>query len=415
MGQGFRTALVAGVAAIGGAAGAQPAQKVTGPVATYWMSAQTQTGFGMPTGGARPSMASMMGAAMGRGGSAQHALTLQLGSSRSPQGEPEAEHLPPPGLGAGASLPLLTPRAQPAPAENPEAPREWQQPKGRMLIFWGCGEHAGAGQPLVIDFAQVQGGKMPASFQAMSRGLNLTPMRPPAPGRTTTYGEWPNERTQSAPAPDGSLVGDHVVRGDYTPEIRFALNPSQDFLAPLSLTTNAKRPTGSVQLGWGAVPNARAYLATAMGGGQQDTVVLWTSSEVQASAFALPDYISPSDLTRLVSSRALMSPQTTACVVPKEVVDAAPAAMVQLVAYGDEANFVYPPRPSDPKVAWNKEWQVKVRYRSATGGLLGTSMGDMDQASSEDRSPLPQKPQSRGDRARSIMRGLGGAVGVPVP
>jgi hypothetical protein len=136
---------------------------------------------------------------------------------------------------------------------------------------------------------------------------------------------------------------------------------------------------------------------------------------VQASAFALPDYISPPDLTRLVSSRALMGPRTTACVVPREVVDAAPAAMVQLVAYGDEANFVYPPRPTDPKVAWNKEWQVKVRYRSATGGLLGASMGAMDQASSDDRDPQPQKPQSRGSRTRSIMRGLGGALSLPVP
>jgi hypothetical protein len=146
-------------------------------------------------------------------------------------------------------------------------------------------------------------------------------------------------------------------------------------------------------------------------------MVMWTSSEVQAAAFAMPDYIGPADLTRLVQSRVLMSPQTTACTVPKEVVDAAPAAMVQLVAYGGEANFVHPPRPSDPKVAWNKEWQVKVRYRSATGGLLRTHPGVMDQASDGDRGARPPSPQTptRGARTRSVLRGLGGALGVPVP
>ena len=40
------TALVAGAGLLAGAADAQTKQQVTGPVATYWMSAQTQTGFG---------------------------------------------------------------------------------------------------------------------------------------------------------------------------------------------------------------------------------------------------------------------------------------------------------------------------------------------------------------------------------
>ena len=50
------------------------------------------------------------------------------------------------------------------------------------------------------------------------------------------------------------------------------------------------------------MPNAQAYLATAIGGGQDGTIVLWTSSEVQASAFALPDYLGNGDISRLVAS-----------------------------------------------------------------------------------------------------------------
>ena len=418
--------MCAGVAGIAGAAFAQPAgQKVTGPIATYWMSAATQTGFGMPgAGGAggRPSVTQMM-AMMRGGGAAQHSLTLQLGSSQKAPA-PEAQHLPPQGLGAGQSLPLVTPQpvqAQPRSEEPSAIPREYQRPKGRMLIFWGCGEHARPGQPVVIDFAQITAGKVPPGLEALGRGLGARPMQPPSASRNATYGEWPNARGRTSVPSEGSLVGDHVVQGNYSPEIRFALDAAQDFLGPLNLTTNAKNPSGSGQLGWGAVAGAQAYLASAIGGGQAETVVMWTSSETQAAAFAMPDYIAPGDLERLVASHALMGPQTTSCTVPKEVLDAAPQALVQMVAYGREANFVYPPRPSNPKVAWNQQWQVKVRYRSATGGMLGMAMPGMGDDEGRgrrgQRGSQQQQPQTPADaaaeRRRAILKGVGGHFGVP--
>jgi hypothetical protein len=399
---------------VAGAALAQPAQKVTGPVATYWVSAQTQSGFSMAGGGGgAPDRGAMMRMMMGGGSGAQHLLTLQLGSARKPAGAPQAEHLPPSALGAGPSLPLVTPRAEPASRgeDQPDIPREFQKPKGRMLFFWGCGEHAGPGQPVVIDFAQMKPGQVPPGM-AMMKSLAVARMQPPAPGRNTTYGEWPNAEARTSVPPQGSLVGAHTVRGAYTPEIHFTLRPDQDFLAPLTLTTNARAPSGAVQLAWRAVPNATGYIAGVMGGGQ-DTVVLWTSSQTQASPFALPDYIPPAEAARLVQQRALLAPQTTSCAVPKEVADAAPHAMLQMVAYGPEANFVDPPRPTDPKTPWNRQWTVKVRYRSATGGLLGMAMPGAEMGEAEDR-PQDERPR-REDRKRSIMRGLGGAMGVPIP
>ncbi|WP_197424591.1 hypothetical protein, partial [Phenylobacterium sp. CCH12-B4] len=71
MGPGPKLALLAGAAAIAITTVASTAlaqQKVTGPVAVYWMSAQTQTGFGMPAmggGGGRPDTGAMMRAMMG--------------------------------------------------------------------------------------------------------------------------------------------------------------------------------------------------------------------------------------------------------------------------------------------------------------------------------------------------------------
>ncbi|CAN7200756.1 hypothetical protein LJR219_000537 [Phenylobacterium sp. LjRoot219] len=416
-----RPIAIAAVAAVAGSAAAQSAQKVTGPVATYWMSAQTQSGFGMMgAGGGQPDRGAMMRMMMGGGQGPQHALILQLGSSQKPQGAAEADHLPPAGLRAGAKLPLVTPVNQPAQPvdDTPSLPREYQKPRGRMLIFWGCGERARPNQPVVIDFAKVAAGQMPAGFQAATRGLGGAPMQPPSPGRNATYGEWPNPETRAAVPGNGSLVGEHTVQGSYSPPIRFSLAQDQDFLSPLNLVTNAPTGGGAVQLGWNAVPNATGYFATVIGGAEE-TVVLWTSAEVQASAFAAPDYLPPAEAAKLVASKALLSPQTTTCAVPKEVVDAAPHALVQLVAYGPEANFIHPPRPSDPKVAWNKEWQVKVRYRSATGGMLGMAAPNMATAA-DDGAPPEAGQQPKQDKGRkAIMRGLGGALGgalgVPTP
>lgn len=417
-----RPIAIAAVAAVAGSAAAQPAQKVTGPVATYWMSAQTQSGFGMMGGaGGRPDTGAMMRMMMGGGQGPQHSLILQLGSSQQPQGAPKAEHLPPAALRAGPRLPLVTPVAQPAQRveDTPDVPREYQKPRGRMLIFWGCGERARPNQPVVLDFAKMAAGQVPANMQAMTRGLNVTPMQPPSPGRNATYGEWPNSETRTNVPSNGSLVGEHTVQGSYSPPIRFSLASDQDFLAGLNLTTNEKTAAGAAQLAWNAVPNATGYFASVIGGGE-DTVVLWTSAEVQASAFAAPDYLTPAEAARLVANKALLSPQTTRCAVPKEVVDAAPQALVQLVAFGPEANFVYPPRPTDPKIAWNKEWQVKVRYRSATGGMLGMASPGMSAASADEDGPGPSQPQPQPDKGRkAIMRGLGGALGgalgVPTP
>lgn len=423
MGQGHRLAWLAGgaatvITAVATAATAQ--QKVTGPVAVYWMSAQTQTGFGMPSmgaGGGRPDTGAMMRAMMG-GGGASKTLQLQLGSGQA-SAAPVADHLPPPGLQAGSALPLLTPKPTQVAREEPQAyvPEEYRKPRGRMLIFWGCGEHARPGQPYVIDFAKMAEGKQnPAS---LFKGIDYRPMQPPSVQRNRTYGEWPNEKTRDLVPSDGSLVGAHTVRGNYSPEINFTLEEDQDFLAPINLTTNTRAPGGWVNLGWNLVGNAQAYYASAMGG-DGETVVMWTSSETQAAGFSNPDFLSQSDINRLVANKSLMGPATRTCAVPKEVLDAAPTAIAQLVAYGGEANFVYPPRPQDPKVTWNQQWAVKVRYRSATGGILGQempSMGGRGRAGMPGAPPQPPgqpQPPPKAPSAGDILR-QGILGGLPFP
>lgn len=346
----------------------RPQQKVIGPVADYWVSAATTSGTGiMAMGGAKPSIGAMM--RMMRGGTqVTHALVLQLGSARTSP-DPKADHTP----GALAPLPLATPKVPPpaTPAESvEEQPTMAERPKGRLLIYWGCGEHAGPGQPLVIDFSRIGTGQpLPhLPFVAVHH------QNPPSPGRYATYGEWPN--AQSRARPPATLVGDHLVHGSYTPDIRFALPPGQDYMLPLALSASGRTPAGATQLAWTPVSGATGYYAALFGGGQgaggEASVVMWSSSAVQSFAGGgLLDYLAPAEVRRLIGQRVVLPPTQTSCTVPLEVTQAAPVGLLQMIAYGGEADFADPPRPADPRVPWNVNWTVKVRFKSTAGMMLG--------------------------------------------
>jgi hypothetical protein len=270
-----------------------------------------------------------------------------------------------------------------------------------MLIYWGCGEQARAGQPLVVDMALLASGKA-SPLAAM---LKITSMTPPSVGRHATYGEWPNERGRTSVPASGSLVGDHVVRGNYSPEMRFALSPANDFLAPLS-PLSTKLPSGAVKLAWPAVANAKAYVANVTGAASDGSIVMWTSSEVKAVGAAMSDYLSPGEIARLVQQKALMGPQATECTVPAEVGKAAPASMLQMVAHGPEANFASPPRAPE-------QWIVKVRSKATHMAMLGMNApvaertGDAANPAAAATAPAPQQPSLK----RGLLKGLGGLLG----
>jgi hypothetical protein len=384
--------LTSGATGVAAKTAAKPAPKPAaagaaaphGGPAVYWMSASTTSGMS----GGRPDMAAMMGGRYNPN-AVSHGLLLQLGSPRRPSGDPTAEHDPPSGLGAGAVLPLITPVVQPV--EHAQTP--YERPQGRMLIYWGCGEHAGPNQPLVIDYAKLGQGAGAQQWATLAGGLTSA-SQGPSLARNATYGEWPNERSRSVVPGDGSLAGDHVVRGNYTPDINFALTAQQDFLPPFVMTTNAKNPSGSAGLGWRRVDGAAAYFASMMGSGGEGTTVMWTSSQVQASSFGLAEYLSDGDIARLLGSHVLLAPTTLSCTVPQEAVRAAgEGGIFNLAAYGEETNIAYPPKPATGP--WSPIWTVKVRYRSSTGGMLGMDMSQMMRGDADDEEDRPSPPRRK--------------------
>jgi hypothetical protein len=384
--------LAGGVAAAAIPLMAQPGP-ASGPIARYDMRAGTISGMGaMGAGGA---MGMMFG---GGGNNIQHELYLRLGSSgAAPSGTAKADHFPPPGAKLGKSVALTTPREERGYTD--EMP---QRPKGRLLIYWGCGEHASKGQPIVIDFSKVAAGQVPSGIwnSAIVRDWG------PTLQNSRTFGRWPSEDRKFVKG-DSALPGPHRVAGNYTPEMAFTL--TKDFMAPLQVNTSSL-PGGASMVRWSGIADATGYLAVLFGGkqagGGMGDMVMWSSSATRQFGGGLGDWLSPSQVATLVRDRTVLAPATTSCTVPAEVVrDAPDFRFGTLTAFGPEEDFSYPPRPADPHAAWNLQWTARIRHRSTTSwmqapGLPGGMIG----------SPSNSAPQNC--RPRGGLGGLlGGALG----
>jgi len=366
---------------------AQQQQIVRPPIAVYWMSIETTSGMG--AGGAMGMMASMLG----RGEGAQRTMHLQLGSSQAASGEPKAGHDIPPGLNMGQTLPLVSPKRAPeTPAREADLPEGMEKPKGRMKIYWGCGNDVRSGQPIVIDFAKVAAGQQ--TFNIPS--VRVSVPSGPASGRSRTYGDWPNpEDTKPIPA-TASLRGDHVIKGNYSPDIRFPLGERHDFMAPVSFAPLQKTASGGMSVQWKTISAATGYFAFAMGATEgTDDIVMWSSSEVAETGGALFNYIPPGEVARLIRDKVVMPPQTTECTVPGQVVKEMGTPFLRFIAYGDELNLVHPPRPQDTSQPWEQIWAVKVRLKSTAGLMLAEGMGGArgEGEAREERAPSQARPE----------------------
>lgn len=385
--------LVAGMCAAACGAAVYAAAPAKGPpppppIANYYMDAATVGGFGGMMGGeGRPSMAQMMGMMSGNAPAYSHTLELRLASRTKAPAAPEANHLIPPGLQMGPSLPLIAP-ASPKPATQTYP---YQQPKGRMVIYWGCGEHVGAGQPTVIDFAKVAAGQMPPGMANMANYARMANIPHSAPG----YGEWPNKQDRRPVPVNGSLVGAHKVEGNYSPPIAFTLG--QDFMPALNLRELGSLPSGAAQLGWTPAASATGYALAMFGSAQNGDVLMWSSSKSAAMATML-DYISPSEVKRLIGTGHVLSPQTTQCTLPSEVVKASPAGMIMMIGYGPQAYFAEAPKA--PK------WTATARFKTVSSIMLGMpQMGGQDGAAPGQPQPKKKKKFGIGDVLKGAIPG----------
>jgi len=342
----------------------RPAQAAAG--ATYTLEARTVTGLGAGGMGSAEMMRMMMGG--GSSSSSSRTLDLQLQGSRVPTEAPKAEHRIPAGLALGSALPLLSSEPSRG-AGTTEMPETLERPKGRLLIFRGCGETAGSGQPEVLDLAKlVPDARQLAALQgAMGQRTGRGAAREPAASAIT--GTWPNGDSQGAVAATASLVGDHSVVSNYAPELRFRVEASHDFLAPLQLSTS---PAGAAwRLSWQPVATVLGYQAMATSAGKgPDELVIWTSSSSGWAGSAIPANLDRRSAAQLIAQKVLLPPEATSCSISAQASAAMAMPVLQITAYGDPLTVTSP--------AGSTPWRVTLRRESTASRLLMAGMPGAD-------------------------------------
>jgi hypothetical protein len=382
--------------------------------------------MGMPAGGGSPMgmLGGMLGSAKNefhntQTGPAGRWVDVTLYTRNNPN-LAEALQAVPAGTQLAPTLKLRSPeQAKPAPPdEDREEPIEYERPKGKMLLYWGCGENVRPGQPRVLDFAKLSAADAQKFFiarGATQRGAHSAVGRP----------HWPNRDDARMVREGASLVGEHAFTGKGVPEgFKFAIPAAQDIMPTLELSQ--RDAGGATVLEWKPLPTARAYFISAMGGrpGRDSNdigeFVFWTSSEEPDTGAGLINYQTNAAVDRWLKERVLLPPSATTCTVPKGIFGE--GAMLRAIAYGTELNLVHPPRPADPKIAWEPEWAVKVRVKSVANAMLGMDMSDMmrgtagrdqpaPQAPAAEAAPKEQKPASPVDEALDAVNKLRGLFG----
>jgi len=278
-----------------------------------------------------------------------------------------------------------------------------QQPKGKIKLYWGCGTTIRPGQPKVVDLSTATIGDLAEAFKgrrATQRGTHSAPGRP----------VWPN-LTDKRFVPEGaSLSGQHAFTGQGVPEsFKFTLPPAQDIMPPIGL--KQAQSDGVTQLTWQVLPTARAYFIAAMGGKGDDSgaaeMTIWTSSELPDSGFGLTDYQTNKSVDQWLKDKVLLQPSIARCDIPKGVFPEGTGGMLRMIAYGTELNLAYPPRPTDPKLAWEPDWALKVRVKSVAMSMLGMMPGmegasgaAADTSSGETEGSATNPAQQQGEEAK---------------
>ena len=401
-------------------AAAQPKQEVKPPQAQAWIDIATFSGMGMPMGGpGGPGPMAAIGGLFGGGGSggagkvnflmtqsggAGRFVDVTLLTRRNPALAEAAQNVPPGFM--SPALKLLSPRdAPPAPAAetDDDVVQEPPRPQGKFYLYWGCGDTVRAGQPRVVDFATATAAELAQAFQsrrATQRGAHAASGRP----------HWPNP-TDGRAVPEGAtLVGGHQFSGSGVPEaFRFSIPAAQDLMPPMQLQQADQG--GAIALSWAAQPQARAFFVAGMGARGQNEMVVWSSSELPDMGMGLVDYQTNAAVDRWLRDKVLLPPTTTRCTVPKGVFSGE-GAMLRAIAYGNELNLAYPPRPADPKVPWEPEWAVKIRVKSVASAIVGMpSMEEAQRGATAAKEPKDADPVEKKDKKPSALELLRGVIG----
>lgn len=291
--------------------------------------------------------------------------------------------------------------------------------------YWGCGAAVRPGQPKLASFkikgglvdpkkgAAGMGGVSVETSGSLSKGLYV-------PDRDIDlkpgFVYWPNPQHGKQVPAGARLAGDHQITGERIPaSMAFNVDEAADFMPKLGLRAQGE-PVDAVSLAWPSVARARAYFITGMrmemASERAYTLTIWSSADVPGAGSELHAYLTGGAIDKWLKQKILLPASATSCVVPKGIFASAAAgeagmipAMLMMTAYGPEHWITYPPKPADPKQAWNPEWSVRLRAKSTATAMLGLDFGEMGVPQEQDEGDAGKPPQKR-PGMKGLLKGL---------
>ncbi len=291
--------------------------------------------------------------------------------------------------------------------------------------YWGCGAAVRPGQPKLASF-KIKGGLVdPKKGAAGMGGVNVETSGSLSKGLYVPdrdidlkpgFVYWPNPQHGKQVPAGARLAGDHQITGERIPaSMAFNVDEAADFMPKLGLRAQGE-PIDAVSLAWPSVARARAYFITGMrmemASERAYTLTIWSSADVPGAGSELHAYLTGGAIDKWLKQKILLPASATSCVVPKGIFASAAAgeagmipAMLMMTAYGPEHWITYPPKPADPKQAWNPEWSVRLRAKSTATAMLGLDFGEMGMPQEQDEGDAGKPPQKR-PGMKGLLKGL---------
>ncbi len=278
-------------------------------------------------------------------GGPKRLLNVRLWSPGLAPNDATAYITPPAGLKQGDKLDLELYRPKPEQTSDeggmgkgqfdPDAVKDFT-----IKIYWGSSATVKPGQPKIIRWEGMPAEQKEAMKKEARRQQAMSSYFY-KPNWTTGY--WPTQKQPGQIAKDASLVGNYQLTTTYTGNVAIEAPSNVDFLAPIDITSpdlaEEVALDQAIKFEWKKIPNALGLHASIFGMEGQNTMIIWSSSEVYNEGMMSTDwdYLQMAEVRAFVQSTVMMPGDKTTVTVPEGIFAKCAMPMMRMIGYGPGA------------------------------------------------------------------------------
>lgn len=295
---------------------------------------------GMPDMGEMPAlppgMENMPGMPAGMGGPSR-TLDIRLWSPSIAPDNASASIVPPAGLKQGSKLDLELYRPKAGETGDEGGNGQPMNPNLTIKFYWGSSATVKPGQPKVFVLGKLTP-EQQSAMRAKARGTKSYFYKP-----NWTTGYWPTKKQPGKIAKDASLMGNFALTTSYTGNVTIDCPANVDFLAPIEMTSPVlSEPIAmdaAIAFTWKPIPNLLGSHAMITGMEGQNTIIMWSSSEVWQEGMMSTDwgYLQMADVLKYVQDTVMMSGTRANVTVPASIFKDCDVVNLTMTGYGPGA------------------------------------------------------------------------------